>query len=52
MAGKGDTPRKVDCKRYGANHDAINWPSRSVKRSGGVVAEIKRVIDEQCKGVE
>jgi len=31
-AGKGDKARRVDQKRYDANHDAIRWRSKAQKK--------------------
>lgn len=31
-SGKGDTPRRVDAKRYGAHYDEIDWGSTKLPR--------------------
>lgn len=59
MAGKEyHGGRKVDLKRYGANHDGINWKrktgrkqSTSASTSTGIVEELMAIVDEQlpCK---
>ena len=33
-AGKGDKARRVDSRRYDANHDAIAWKSKGRKMKG------------------
>ena len=52
MAGKGYRGgRPVVIKQFGDNHDGINWPSDKPRTDGGkAVAEIKRLVGEQCKG--
>ena len=60
MAGKGyKGGRPVVIKRFGKNHDGINWPSDAKPASndakpasdgGEAVKEIMRLVGEQCKG--
>ena len=51
MAGKGDTPRKVDKKKYSKNYDAIRWKSKEYERLKGCTCKKKRGVI-QCKNIQ